>query len=699
MKLLSFKTIFTFLQAFLPSFGPKVGKSTFCDAVTRRDDDLAQFHASLIPLVDWGVGMIVAWAKRLGTPWAPLIASILETHKVTGRDLEKLVIVRNSTSFYPSQLLEDLIDGNLAEAPMLNFARAIGSLMRKGYFSTVGAIKVNGMVPLEGYCSANSKHRNACRNCSLIDFAGQMEYLVSHQLLLSSLHTICMILQPAPSFGCPENRHHGSWMYWSRFLRALGDRRPGSLLLAISQNDKVSTEGNNANVDVAIARELDAIRLEISNTGSTSPLVLDYRPEFIKDSMAAVRQAMSKATDIVARDWWVPASYEILSKFVRQLQEQKKSSRELPIISIQQLREELQTAGLYRMHDDPQLFQRGIEYLEAVGDVMADPRLDCLLLDPISWFASFLAHFIRDNDAVTSVQLDSRCVNRGVVSLENIVTALKHEYAKPQEQIPNVMSLVCRLELCIPYSYYNTVDKSDSREHYLFPCLLPPATTQEVAQHWPTEKSFFQPPASPPMVFRGHRFKARNGFLPPGLFPALLARCRHLPRGVMDASRMWKNCAVLLFGTKTRVILGIDLEAALIDVIAAAPTTEDIFLGGAKGQASATIWMAHVINVFLRKSYPQLFFEEAFLCPSPECHKPAITGIGEEYRVSRSYCGTEFPVKPVKIYRGEHNCEADGCWNQLGLGHKLETLVLKDENHRICGNCKKSARFALRSPC
>ena len=67
-----------------------------------------------------------------------------------------------------------------------------------------------------------------------------MEYLVSHQLLLASMHTLCLVVQPAASFGNPAHRHHNSWGYWLRFLRALGDRRTGSLLLAVSQVDKAA---------------------------------------------------------------------------------------------------------------------------------------------------------------------------------------------------------------------------------------------------------------------------------------------------------------------------------------------------------------------------------------------------------------------------------------------------------------------------
>ena len=34
-----------------------------------------------------------------------------------------------------------------------------------------------------------------------------------------------------------------------------------------------------------------------------------------------------------------------------------------------------------------QLLKRGLDYLQAVGDVMTDERLDCLLLDPVGWSA------------------------------------------------------------------------------------------------------------------------------------------------------------------------------------------------------------------------------------------------------------------------------------------------------------------------
>ena len=63
----------------------------------------------------------------------------------------------------------------------------------------VGAVKVEGslQLPMPDYGGPIST-----RECSLVDFAGQMEYLVSHQLLLASMHTLCVLIQPLGSCAC-----------------------------------------------------------------------------------------------------------------------------------------------------------------------------------------------------------------------------------------------------------------------------------------------------------------------------------------------------------------------------------------------------------------------------------------------------------------------------------------------------------------
>lgn len=678
----------TRLRLMVLGFGG-VGKSTFCAAATCAPAELPRFHGSLTPLLEWDDAAIGEWARGLGTSWSEAAAAALQAGGVRGSHLSGLVESSDAGGHVPSAALAALVGSALDASALARLARAIGSLLRKGYFSTVGAINVDGLVPLEGEAGTPQRH------CSLVDFAGQMEYLVTHQLLLSSMHTLCLVLQPAASFSQPQHRHHGSWAYWVRFLRALGDRRTGSLLLGVSQLDRAE-----AAASAAAAAEFARLSAELGGIGD-APLQLDYRAHVAEPSMREVRRRLGEAAEAVARDWWVPASYEKLAGLVRRLGLERSTARQLPILSRAQLQAEVQASdddGLRRMGGDPQLLGRGVEYLEAVGDVMSDARLDCLLLDPVGWFASFLAHFIRDDGNPPAE------VQRGVVSRSDIVSALRHEYRRPEEQVPAVMSLVCTLELCVPVQTPVRGLSGGARAEatsYLFPCLLPAcASTDELRGHWPVPAPAGSPAAADPLtlVYRGHRFRASAGFLPPGLFPGLLARLRHLPEGCTHATGLWKDGAVLRFG-RARVLLRLDPSAATLDVLAAGPTAEDLFVGAAKGQASVVVWLAHLIRRFVR-TYRQLLFEEAWLCPTAECHG---VGAGEAAAEGGrpplgAYSGTEFAVEPGKR-PGEHTCEAEGCWHQLGTGHKLEAMRLRDGAagcELCCERCRRAPCFSLR---
>ena len=50
-----------------------------------------------------------------------------------------------------------------------------------------------------------------------------------------------------------------------------------------------------------------------------------------------------------------------------------------------------------------------------------------------------------------------------------------------------------------------------------------------------------------------------------------------------------------------------------------------------------------------------------------------------------------------KPQRGAHNCSQEGCWHQLGVGHKLEPMQLRNGEQQVCSACGQEARFALRA--
>ena len=69
------------------------GLQTFCGAVTRPPDELAQYHASLTNCTAWDAPTIAAWARALTTQhvWAERAAEVLEANGVTGRELCGLI--------------------------------------------------------------------------------------------------------------------------------------------------------------------------------------------------------------------------------------------------------------------------------------------------------------------------------------------------------------------------------------------------------------------------------------------------------------------------------------------------------------------------------------------------------------------------------------------------------------------------------
>ena len=197
------------------------------------------------------------------------------------------------------------------------------------------------------------------------------------------------------------------------------------------------------------------------------------------------------------------------------------------------------------------------------------------------------------------------------------------------------------------------------------------------------------------LVIRGHRFRAASGFLPPGLFPTLVARLDRLPAGCVHSSRLWSNAAVLVF-REARVLLRLDASAATLDVVASAPEDCELFVGAAKGMASVLTWIAHLIRQFLRRAYERIAFDEAWLCPSPECHGLARAP------PDLAYCGTEFALESTasgsrRARAVEHICEQEGCWHQLGEGHALEPMRLRDGDDLVCAGCNEKPCFTLRA--
>lgn len=188
-------TAVTRLRLMVLGFGG-VGKTTFCAAATCVPEEVHHFHSSLTPLETWSAATIAAWCRGLGTEWSSSAAAVLEASGVSGAELGALVTDDAEGGHAPSRALEEMASATLLPAQRLKLARAIASLLRKGYFSTVGVKKVEGLLTLEGSggggggesggggkggskggckgCGGGEGASVASRECALVDFAGQV---------------------------------------------------------------------------------------------------------------------------------------------------------------------------------------------------------------------------------------------------------------------------------------------------------------------------------------------------------------------------------------------------------------------------------------------------------------------------------------------------------------------------------------------
>ena len=632
------------------------------------------FQETLASVHTWPTSKIVEWVNRLGAPWTKDAVDLVISEHITGRNLSGLIQSDPASRSAPSSRLTNMCQSKYKSINAQAFSNAIFALLEKGYLSTVGAVKVDGQIEFHD------------KRISMVDFAGQIEFMVSHQLLLSSMHTICMIIQPAPSFGRPDSSHFGSWDYWARFLASLGDRRVGSLLLAVSHLDKLD------GLSIATSRRLindafEEVKIANSSISMVSPVELDYRN--LAQTASTVRNALTSAFEAVAANWWVPRSYDNLSTIVQEEAKRCIESHELPIVSRERFMtvvdeycraHPLDSELLSNMRSDANLFKRAIEYLEAIGEIMSVGEQ--LLIDPIGWFSSFLGQFIKDDLNVSSIQIDKSVLQRGTVCLGDIVEALLHDFESTQGQIHMMMDLLCDLEMCVRLKNGGAETLTT---RFLFPCLLPALESlQDLhSQGFPDDVS----------AIRGQRFKEITGILlPPGLFVGLLARMyRRMSPGTFDCQRMWKNCAVLTIKTGLRVIIKCDSPNRIIEIVAYAVNKESLFVGAAKGQASIVVWLAHLVRVYL-KGYTQLHFDECMLCPSLQCH-----GMNRACRGIHCFSGAEYRLTPSRLVR-DHCCISEGCFRFIGKGHQIDKPRLCEDNLAKCSFCNSVPVFSIREP-
>lgn len=434
------------------------------------------------------------------------------------------------------QLLQEL---GLSMLEIARVASEIALLLKNGYNSTAGALQ-SEMI-LEGKTPSSDGKRPDLR-VRVVDFAGQMEYYVTHQLFMSDLHSLYVLLSSAVEPGGePKNAASiaRGWSYWLGFLAGkfgAGSRTPA--MLALTQLDRAWLPPN-PDVKPLLAEFADGSKFACED----SCFGINYESTQATASVGRLQQALHAAVASYCASVHIPASYARLSSQVRLWREKLlgASPPKPPVVAKAEFFEMIDSSEA-KIAADSQLLELAMLYLSGSGEIFMDKRLDVVVLDPIDWMARRLSLFIREEGLAPIPCL------RGVVKQEDVVLFLGNDEAEA------LLSVMSQLELCIKME--------GDGGCYVLPCALPAAAETELKREWTDAAT-----ALPVLHYIGRRIESdgKHAMIPPGAFSTAQVRLVNQLRPRKYC--LWRGTAILVF---PNAHLRVDLVPARASVSAVA---------------------------------------------------------------------------------------------------------------------------------
>ena len=275
-----------------------LGKTTFCQALQTSSHELPEFAAGLVPVSAWDPSTVKAWIQKR-TYLNQEVWNTDEAKLLTGGMLDCCFSVGSTGHTEPNRsVLAALGVSNPIHQVVLS--RDVHRLVKNGYDSTVGVREAGAVVLTEPGSPE--------RRCSLVDFAGQMEYFYSHRLLMFSMHSLIVIVEEAPNF-LSNSRKKSGWRYWLECLETFMSIKESESLcvqLALSKLDLVPSEDR-----VLLDNRTERERSDLSQMFDVTllpTLQLDYKPATVAASMLQTRQLLNCALN--RDDWSVPSVYQ-----------------------------------------------------------------------------------------------------------------------------------------------------------------------------------------------------------------------------------------------------------------------------------------------------------------------------------------------------------------------------------------------------
>jgi len=402
-------------------------------------------------------------------------------------------------------------------------------------------------------------------NC--IDYGGQPEYYLTHELFLSRAQAIyllvsnCMIRDDSGEYKV-NKKQFIELQYWLSFVCSTIDPRLSFGVTTQHAPLKIVTTFHDCEPSPDSLNFASSYKQLSDHYGKTLGLkghaAVDYRTSGTsEDDLLSLRDSLLKIAHDQVDNIRIPKSYEILRELVSRL----RLSCKPPLLTMTKLCE-IVAKTAPQLCSDRDLLLRGLNYLEVIGTVLYSKSASSkslegiIVLDPFQWLSRILSYFYAPEDAHPLFHLTD-----GVIALSEIEKGSVSLQCTPTE-IPYVMEFLCRLGICVRLKSQERrakgiLSKDESKSmgniRYIFPLSLPEWNMKVKSKRWPPisrkQYGLFVP--------IGRRVKCAHHFdhIPMGLFSKLQVEVYthyHQVNGCLCL--LWRN-SLLVLRHSCRVLL------------------------------------------------------------------------------------------------------------------------------------------------
>jgi len=231
----------------------------------------------------------------------------------------------------------------------------------------------------------------------LVDFAGQVEYYIGHQIFLSDVQCLYVVMSPY------EQKEHG-FMSWLPFLKSMFSSKTRVPAMLVCSKVPTTSSYVTDRCGELLQDYIPPFELSLCGATADARMVLyeleDGKFEDSRIGPSGMKEMVLRRLKEISQSTRVPASYnkaiDAMMEWLRQ--ESKESGGK--IVRREELVDRIKMQDK-QLANDPGLVVRALQYMKGGGLISySSEDSEWVVLEPLSWLPRLLALFVQSSDAM-----------------------------------------------------------------------------------------------------------------------------------------------------------------------------------------------------------------------------------------------------------------------------------------------------------